>query len=148
MSIINWRGHMNTSQINLPPSGRRRGRYSNEFKQNLVEACLAPGVSTASIALANGINANLLRRWVSESTAARGSQIGAAAHSSQESSASDHPGFVRLHAEPSPAEYSSAPGALSAVRSDLELEFRYRDTMIFVRGSVAHCASFVRSVVQ
>lgn len=138
---------MNTSQINLPPSGRRRGRYSNEFKQNLVEACLAPGVSTASIALANGINANLLRRWVSESTAPRGSQIDIA-HSSQESPISDRPAFVRLHAEPSSAEYSSAPAASSAARSDLELEFRYRDALIVVRGSVAHCSSFVRSVVQ
>lgn len=30
-------------------------------------ACKQPGVSTAAVALANGLNANLLRRWISES---------------------------------------------------------------------------------
>jgi transposase len=44
------------------PARRRRGRYSNEFKREIVKACQAPGVSTASVELTNGINANLLRR--------------------------------------------------------------------------------------
>jgi transposase-like protein len=48
------------------PARRRRGRYSEAFKREIVKACQAPGVSTASVALANGINANLLRRWVLE----------------------------------------------------------------------------------
>ena len=30
----------------------------------VVAACLQPGVSMAAVALANGLNANLLRRWV------------------------------------------------------------------------------------
>jgi hypothetical protein len=38
------------------PARRRRGRYSNEFKREIVKACQALGVSTASVALANGIN--------------------------------------------------------------------------------------------
>lgn len=57
---------MATREINLPPQGRRRGRYSDEFKARLIEACRHPGVSTAAVALANGINANLLRRWITE----------------------------------------------------------------------------------
>jgi len=56
---------MDISEIKWP-ARRRRGRYSNEFKREVVKACQAPGVSTASVALANGINANLLRRWVAE----------------------------------------------------------------------------------
>ncbi len=48
------------------PARRRRGRYSDAFKREIVKACQAPGVSTASVALANGINANLLHRWVLE----------------------------------------------------------------------------------
>ncbi|NCW98935.1 MAG: hypothetical protein EBW71_08135 [Betaproteobacteria bacterium] len=56
---------MDISEIKWPAK-RRRGRYSNEFKREVVKACQAPGVSTASVALANGINANLLRRWVAE----------------------------------------------------------------------------------
>jgi transposase len=32
----------------------------------VVQACQGPGVSIASVALANGMNANLLRRWVTD----------------------------------------------------------------------------------
>jgi transposase len=55
---------VNTKQ-GLPP-GRRRRRHSPEFKVKVVEECRRPGVSMASVALANGLNANLLRRWVVE----------------------------------------------------------------------------------
>lgn len=43
---------------------RRRRTHSEEFKAQAVESCKQPGVSVASVAMANGINANLLRRWV------------------------------------------------------------------------------------
>ena len=33
-------------------------------KERLIEACLEPGVSVAGLALAHGINANQLRKWV------------------------------------------------------------------------------------
>jgi transposase len=44
--------------------GRRRRRHSAEFKARLIEECRRPGVSMASVAMANGVNANLLRNWV------------------------------------------------------------------------------------
>lgn len=46
------------------PARRRRRRHSEEFKRQVVEACMQPGVSVAAIALANGLNANYLRQWV------------------------------------------------------------------------------------
>jgi len=46
--------------------GRRRRRYTEEFKAKVAEECRRPGVSIASVALANSLNANLLRKWVSE----------------------------------------------------------------------------------
>ena len=55
---------MNTKQG--LPAGRRRRRHSAEFKAKVVEACAGPGVSMAAVALAHGLNANLLRRWVVE----------------------------------------------------------------------------------
>ena len=58
---------MNTPELQMPVAGRRRARYSEDFKRQVVAACLEPGVSTAAIALANGLNANMLRRWVVES---------------------------------------------------------------------------------
>ena len=38
--------------------------HSDEFKANAVASCQAAGISVAAVAMANGINANLLRRWV------------------------------------------------------------------------------------
>lgn len=46
--------------------GRRRRRHSEEFKADAVAACTQPGMSMAAVAMAHGINANLLRRWVHE----------------------------------------------------------------------------------
>ena len=43
---------------------RRRRTHSAEFKAKVVSACRHPGVSMAAVALANGLNANLVRRWV------------------------------------------------------------------------------------
>ena len=47
--------------------GRKRdGRniYGSAGKRALIHACLPPGISVAGSALANGINANLLRKWI------------------------------------------------------------------------------------
>ena len=53
---------MDTSVIGA--SRRRRRSHSDEFKAMVVQACLRPGVSIASVALANALNANMLRKWV------------------------------------------------------------------------------------
>ena len=45
---------------------RTRRTHSEAFKQSLIEACGEPGASVADVALANGINANPLRRWMRE----------------------------------------------------------------------------------
>lgn len=52
--------------MNLPalkPSQRRV--YPPEFKQQIIDQC-QPGISIAGMALAHGLNANLLRRWILE----------------------------------------------------------------------------------
>ena len=41
-----------------------RNIYSSAGKRALIHACLQPGVSVAGSALANGVNANLLRKWI------------------------------------------------------------------------------------
>lgn len=49
----------------LISSGRRRRRnHSEQFKSEAVGACQQEGVSIAGVALARGVNANLLRSWV------------------------------------------------------------------------------------
>ncbi|WP_028215435.1 transposase [Paraburkholderia mimosarum] len=44
--------------------GRRR--YDEKGKRALVEAALRPGVSVARVAQEHGINANLLRKWITK----------------------------------------------------------------------------------
>jgi len=57
---------MNTSEQAISMGRRRRRRHSEEFKADAIAACLQPGVSIAAVALARGLNANLLRRWLLE----------------------------------------------------------------------------------
>lgn len=45
---------------------RTRWTHAAEFKAQVIYACLQPGVSVAGVTLANGLNANHLRRWVKE----------------------------------------------------------------------------------
>jgi len=51
--------------MNIAPPISRRRRHTPEFKQALVALC-RPGVSTSAVALAHGVNANLLRRWIKQ----------------------------------------------------------------------------------
>ena len=45
---------------------RRRRNHKEDFKQAVIAACSEPGASVAGIALANGVNANQVRRWMRE----------------------------------------------------------------------------------
>ncbi len=56
---------MSTSERVIIETGRRRRRrHSAQFKAEAIGACQQPGVSVASVALARGLNANMLRNWV------------------------------------------------------------------------------------
>jgi len=47
------------------PASRRasRRRYSGELKAEVLAKCDAPGASVAQVAMAHGINANVVHRW-------------------------------------------------------------------------------------
>jgi transposase len=51
--------------LNSSSANRRRRRHSTEFKKELIALC-QPGVSISGVALAHGVNANLLRRWMKQ----------------------------------------------------------------------------------
>jgi transposase len=55
---------VNTIDQDAPSGRRKRRRYTDEFKAEVVAACQGPGVSVAAIALMHKLNANLLRRWL------------------------------------------------------------------------------------
>jgi transposase len=50
------------SGVRVNRTGRRT--YTLEYKLEVVRECRGPGVSVAAVALAHGINANLVRRWI------------------------------------------------------------------------------------
>lgn len=50
------------SGVRINRTGRRT--YSLDYKRDVVRQCSEPGVSVAAVAMRNGINANLVRRWM------------------------------------------------------------------------------------
>jgi len=47
----------------MHPNSSRRV-HGTEFKSKIVAECQKPGVSVASVALAHGLNVNLVRKWL------------------------------------------------------------------------------------
>jgi transposase-like protein len=60
--------------------GRRgRRRHGAEFKATVIGECLRPDVSIAAVALAHGLNANMLSKWVMDAACRTADGEGAAA---------------------------------------------------------------------
>lgn len=57
---------------------RTKRTYSAQTKAELLAACNAPGASIAAVASANGMNANVLHRWLKESSQSRQSMLSGA----------------------------------------------------------------------
>lgn len=131
---------MNTPnpEIQIPATGRRHARYSDEFKRQVVAACLEPGVSKAAIALANGLNANMLRRWVAEFSQGRKSQQATIAKPPLTALA--NPDFI-------PVKFTPAPSAQAA---DIRLELQHGTTGINIHwpmSASSQCAQWLREVL-
>ena len=105
---------MNTPnpELRIPAVARQRLRYSDAFKLQVVAACHVPGVSKAAIALANGLNANMLRRWVVESS--RGSNGQLATRTKPLAPAQARPDFIPVKLAPPP------PAQVADIRIQLQ----------------------------
>lgn len=115
--------------------GRRRRTHSAEFKAQAVQASQQPGVSMAAVAMANGINANLLRRWVHEMARP---PIDPAAVSAKPV------GFIEL---PMPAPPAQPEPAGEPIR----IELRRGSTTIAVTwpaGAADACATWMRELLR
>jgi transposase len=126
---------MDTS-VALSDGRRRRRKHSAEFKAHVVAACSKPGVSSASVAMANGINANLVRRWVKDAEGEREDvgEIGATNRVKRPVTK-----FVPLPL-PSPAP-----------ASDIRVELQRGATKIVVTWpatAAAQCAAWMRELLQ
>ena len=141
MSTSTLGGHVNTSLDQVADGRRRRRAHSDEFKANVVAACMHPGISMAAVAMANGINANLLRRWV---RAAETPPVGSLST-----------GAVPSHNRPVTPPLSAAfvPMQLPtpAPATDIRIELRRGTTAISVSWPVdaaPACAQWIRELLR
>ena len=124
--------------------GRRRRRiHSAEFKAHIVAACCKPGVSSASVAMANGINANLVRRWVKESEVGVEMELGSTAKEPQKArpARTSMPKFLPL----------PIPAPASSVSADIHIELQRGATTVKVTwpvGAASECAAWMREVLR
>jgi len=127
-------GHVDTIGSQAAAGRQRRRLHSDEFKADAVAAAAQPGVSMASVALARGINANLLRRWVRDAELA--------------------PVKAPLSCTPAPARSTFLPMQLPAPITspgDIQLELRRGATTITVTwpmAAAAECASWMRELLR
>ena len=118
--------------------GRGRRRHSDEFKAQAVQACRQAGVSIASVALSHGLNANLLRRWLIQRSAASSSLSAPA------------PVTAATGGSPSGGEGKFLPVTLAAGHpptTDIRIELRRGSTTVSVSWPLQEasaCATWLR----
>ena len=110
----------------------KRRFYEPELKRQIVAESQAAGASVAGVALARGINANIVHRWIRE-------QAGSGSAAPQ--------GFVALSIQ------ASAPAAASADagKTDIRIELRRGATLVNIAWPVAQageCASWMRELLR
>lgn len=86
---------------------RRRRTHSPAFKAHVLQACSQPGVSIAAVALSNGLNDNLVRRWLNERNVSGANSVVAATNKARLCASSlptGGDGFVSVQLADQPAQ--------------------------------------------
>jgi len=132
--------HTSNSEIQMPQPRRRRGRYSNDFKRQVIAACLEPGVSTAAVALANGLNANLARRCVVE--ASRRNTVRRSKTPTMLAPIATNPAFLPVKFDPQPP--------VPVTQTDIRIELQHTSTRVCIYRPLqasSQCAQWLREVL-
>lgn len=141
MSTSTLGGHVNTIPEQTRNARRRRRVHSADFKAKSVAACMHPGVSMAAVAMANGVNANLLRRWV---RAAETPSIGSLPKAAV-------PSHNRPVTPPLSAAFVPMQLPTPAPATDIRIELRRGATAISVSWPVdagPACAQWMRELLR
>ena len=108
------------SIVAVPSRSGKRRRFSGLFKREVVEQTLRADVSIASVALANGLNTNLLARWRHDYFTAQ--------------AAGQSPALIPVRVVESQPAPSSSRAQLAAAVDNGEIEVRHGDTTVIIRG--------------
>ena len=137
---------MNTTETNpeiTKPTKRRWRKHSDEFKARVVAQALQPHASLASVALANGINANMLRRWAYASSPAN-----APSPAIRDDRNAQALSFVQLPVQidkPTP----TAPASASATLTIVQVQIHRGETTVLVSlPMMGDSAAWVREVLS
>lgn len=129
---------MNTISKDVVDGRRRRRNHSAEFKARVVASCRHAGVSIAAVAMANGVNANLVRRWVVDAErSAGGADLVPVTNDKSRA-----PSFVPLQL---------APPAKAPASADIRIEIRRGTSVIAVSwpsSASTECASWMRELLR
>ncbi len=118
---------------------KRRRRYSADLKAQVMAECAVPGASVAQVAMAHGINANVVHRW--RQWAREGGPRRTSVSPATPVSAATE-GFV-------PVVVSDAPAGAKA--EEIHIELRRGATALAVRWPVsaaAQCAVWLRELLH
>jgi transposase len=125
----------------LTGTRRRRRLHSNEFKANAVAASMQPGMSMAAVAMAHGVNAHLLRRWVSQA---------------EMTPLIDEPGKYLPNVQVAPVKSAIVPVSLPAPEvpvqmAEIRIELQRGATAVTVRwpaSAASECAAWMREQLR
>jgi len=142
VSTITVGGHVNTIPDQEAGPRRRRRLHSDEFKARAVASCMQPGMSMAAVAMAHGVNANLLRRWVREAEMKPPVHVLGNAAGQQVQVPQREALFVPVSL-PAPA----APTALADIRIELQ-RGATAITVTWPAGAASECATWLRELLR
>ncbi len=129
---------MDTNALAAPASRRYR-RHAPEFKARVVAAGLVPGVSVAAVALANGLNTNLLRNWIKAHCDQQGSEVAIGVESAS--------GSVPVKR----SAPSLVPVRIQPPSDAIEVEIRRQQTVVAIRWPASEanaCAQWLRDLLR
>jgi len=133
---------VNTAPDQQSGARQRRRKHSHEFKAGSVAACMQPGVSIAAIAMARGVNANLLRRWV------QAAEMKPASGTSQSVAVRD---VAPAERKPSFGPESQPPPAVPVPPADIRIGMPRGATTITVTwpaSAAGECAAWMRELLR
>lgn len=121
---------------------RRRRIHSDQFKASAVASCMQSGMSMAAVAMAQGVNANLLRRWVRDAEMTSGTTVVRATAAEAAEAQEAKTLFVPVSL-PAPVQPAHAP--------DVRIELRRGPmavTVTWPASAASECAVWMRELLR